>query len=103
MSDLNCPYCDHSQEVCHDDGFGYDEDEAHEMECTSCEKYFVFYTSISFSYEPQKADCLNEGGEHDFKPTATYPRRYTKMTCSMCDETRRCTDEEKAVLGYWNE
>jgi hypothetical protein len=63
--DLECPYCGESNEVCHDDGFGYSEDEAHEMECESCGKNFVFYTSISFSYSPQKADCLN-GAAHRF-------------------------------------
>lgn len=93
MSDIECPYCGHAQEICHDDGFGYEEDVYHEMECYECEKSFVFTTSISFSYTPKKADCLNNG-EHDFKPTATFPRRYTKMQCTMCDEKRDCTADE---------
>lgn len=64
MSDLNCPYCDADQDVCHDDGAGYLEDRAHEMECSACQKNFVFQTHISFTYFPEKADCLN-GSPHD--------------------------------------
>jgi len=29
MDDVDCPYCGESQEICHDDGFGYSEDEDH--------------------------------------------------------------------------
>lgn len=65
MSDLECPYCDASLDVCHDDVFGCEENIAHEMECRDCGKNFVFYTSISFDYSPHKADCLN-GSPHDF-------------------------------------
>lgn len=64
--DLECPYCGHGNDVCHDDGAGYDEGVFHEMECGYCEKYFTFQTSITFYYEPSKADCLN-GGEHELK------------------------------------
>jgi len=101
MNDIQCPYCGHEQEVCHDDGENYSENEAHEMECYKCEKVFVFYTEISFDYSPKKADCLNEGGNHDYKPTHTVPRKYTKMRCSMCDQVRLCNDDEKKGLGYW--
>ena len=38
MKDLICPYCDHEMDVCHDDGFGYAEDKAHEMDCEECKK-----------------------------------------------------------------
>lgn len=93
MSDIDCPYCGHSQEVCHDDGFGYEEGINHEMECYECEKNFVFQTCISFNYYPEKADCLNDG-DHNFKPTVTFPRQHTKMACTMCDEKRDCTADE---------
>lgn len=63
--DVECPYCGEWNEICHDDGFGYEEDVAHEMECSHCEKNFVFYTSISFHYSAEKADCLN-GAAHNF-------------------------------------
>ena len=31
MSDMQCPYCGADQEVCHDDGAGYSEDERHAL------------------------------------------------------------------------
>jgi hypothetical protein len=93
--DVNCPYCDAPIEICHDDGFGFEEGVKHEYECPSCRKTFVFETSISFYYEADKADCLNEGGEHDWKPTTTVPAWYTSMRCTMCDKERQPTPDEK--------
>lgn len=72
MKDVDCPYCGAELEICHDDGFGYSEDELHEMECPECEKYFVFETSIIFSYEARKADCLN-GAPHRWVKTVIAP------------------------------
>lgn len=95
--DLNCPYCDHAQNVNHDDGFGYDESKNHEMECEECEKIFTFTTCISIDYSPSKADCLN-GEDHNLKPTCTVPRKYTKMSCCDCDFTRPCTAEEMSEV-----
>jgi len=46
-NDLECPYCGTPHDVCHDDGFGYDEGVKHEMWCDKCDKNFVFETSIS--------------------------------------------------------
>jgi len=94
MSDLECPYCGEGLEVNHDDGDGYAEDENHQMECSYCEKQFVFQTSISYYYEPAKADCLNEG-EHDWKITLTYPKEFSKMRCSMCAYEKELTDNER--------
>jgi hypothetical protein len=91
--DVECPYCGAWNEVCHDDGQGYEEDIKHEMECCECEKRFVFTTYISFSYESEKADCLNDG-KHDFRPTITCPKICTKMQCTLCDEEREPTTEE---------
>lgn len=84
-ADLECPYCNASLEVCHDDGFGYDEGKSHEMECDECGKNFVFHTHISFSYHPEKADCLN-GSPHQF-------REWQKLWLNSKDEEvqdRRC-------------
>src|SRR3990167_9751303 len=97
MSDVNCPYCDAEQEINHDDGYGYEEGVRHEQQCGECNKYFTFTTSISYYYESEKADCLN-GSEHDFKPTRTYPKEYTKMECLMCEESRKPTDEEMKLI-----
>lgn len=93
MEDVKCPYCDADQEINHDDGYGYEEDEVHQQQCSECDKHFTFTTSISYYYDAQKADCLNDG-EHDFNPTHTTPVEYTKMRCSMCDEERKPTESE---------
>jgi len=65
-NDLECPYCEKWNEVCHDDGQGYEEGKNHEMQCAHCRKNFVFQTAISYDYAPEKADCLN-GSPHNFR------------------------------------
>lgn len=85
MSDINCPYCNAELEICHDDGFGYEEGILHQMECPRCDSYFVFETSIVFYYDAKKANCLNDGIHH-YKVTGTYPSRYAKLRCDMCDD-----------------
>lgn len=87
MSDINCPYCEAELNICHDDGFGYEENVNHQMECDKCGKYFVFQTSILIYYEAEKADCLNDG-KHDYKPTTSYPKHFTKMECKMCGDVK---------------
>lgn len=91
--DMNCPYCGEGQDVDHDDGAGYEESVRHEHTCRECEKTFVFTTSISYHYEPEKADCLN-GSEHNLEMSKTYPRRYSQMLCQDCDYSRLPTPEE---------
>ena len=81
--DLECPYCGEEQEVNHDDGSGYAEDEMHQQECSECNKTFVFTTSMSFYYSPSKADCLN-GGEHAYEKTHTYPPESARLQCKIC-------------------
>ena len=97
-ADMECPYCGAEQEVCHDDGFGYEEDQRHEHECGGCGKNFTFTTSISYYYEPSKADCLN-GAAHNMKMSKTYPPEYSDMRCEDCDFRRKATDEEFAKAG----
>ena len=87
MSDLECPYCGADCKVCHDDGFGYAEDVAHEMECHDCGKNFVFNTAISFHYSPAKADCLN-GSPHRFTDWS----RLWENDAGVTIGTRRCKD-----------
>jgi len=89
----DCPYCGKEVEICHDDGYGYSEGETHQQECHHCGKVFVFTTSISFWYDLEQAPCLN-GDPHRFKPTWTYPRRFTRMRCEWCDEERDLLPEE---------
>jgi hypothetical protein len=92
--DIECPYCEKELDICHDDGFGYEEGVKHRQECPHCEKSFVFETSISFYYEPEKADCLNDD-KHDYKMTTVFPKEFTQMECTMCGDRRELTDEER--------
>lgn len=86
-TDLKCPYCHTELEVCHDDGFCYEEDVSHEMQCGVCEKSFQFTTFISFSYTPHKADCLNDG-QHNYELTKTYPPEFAVLRCTTCDHEK---------------
>lgn len=92
-SDVDCPYCGKGQEINHDDGYGYTEDEVFEQMCADCEKTFVFTTSIMFNYDANKADCLN-GKEHKYRPTHTHPKIFTHMRCIDCDRDRALTEIE---------
>jgi len=83
MKDVECPYCKAALYINHDDGYGLEEDETHEQECSDCDKIFVYTTWISFSYEASKADCLN-GGEHKWGELVISPRNWP--------DARRCTD-----------
>lgn len=93
MSDVNCPYCDAEQEIDHDDGYGYSEDEKHQQCCENCGKNFAYTTSIMFIYEAEKADCLN-GAEHKWRKNKTWPVECTKMECVDCGDRREPTTEE---------
>lgn len=92
--DIECPYCEKELDINHDDGFGYEEGVKHQMECSHCGKSFVFETSILFCYEPEKADCLNDG-IHDYKLTGTSPKEFSRMRCTMCEDERELTDTER--------
>jgi hypothetical protein len=96
--DVECPYCSADIEICHDDGAGYSEDVRHEQLCWKCDKTFVFTTSISYYYEAEKADCLNDG-QHDLEMSCTTPRRRSRMRCQTCDFERAPTEEEFAAAG----
>jgi hypothetical protein len=91
--DFECPYCGANQEVCHDDGFGYEEGILHHTECSECEKKFVFNTYITFDYEAYKADCLN-GSPHKYKLNFVDPKWDHHRYCINCGEHKRFTEEE---------
>ena len=94
MSDVKCPYCGGRQEICHDDGYGYDEDAIYSQECSGCKKDFIFTVAILLTYETHKAPCLN-GEPHDYQKTRTHPVEYARMRCSVCGEEREMTAEER--------
>jgi len=87
MNDVECPYCGAGQDICHDDGYGYEEDKTHQQECTQCEKTFTYQTSISFYYSAKKADCLN-GALHKFDREHNYSNRHTVAYCRDCGHER---------------
>lgn len=82
MSDITCPYCNRQQEVNHDDGYGYNEDELHSQNCFGCGEVFNYYTSATFYYDPR---CRNE--DHLWESWA--PNHPNMEGCKRCDETRR--------------
>ena len=89
MRDTECPYCGADVEINHDDGYGYDESDMHQQEC-ECGKTFAYFTAIHFTYRTYKADCLN-GGEHDYRKTATYPPEFARLRCKMCGDEQPLT------------
>ena len=95
--DVECPYCNAEQEICHDDGYGFEEDKIHEQECGQCNKVFAYITSISFYYNAWKADCLNDA-EHNFEDVHVHPQHYKHwVRCKDCGFEERSdpwTDEE---------
>lgn len=95
--DVKCPYCDYGQDIDHDDGRGYSEDEIYNQQCFCCEKYFTFTTSISYYYEVEKADCLN-GADHKWTSVVHYPRNFPEWKrCETCDEEIRGSFAKESV------
>lgn len=102
MNDVQCPYCETKQDINHDDGRGYEEDEIHEQECKSCDKTFVFSTSVSFSYLVSKADCLN-GAKHDMGAFITYPQFHPdQKRCADCGYEDLGKIDNKARDDYFS-
>jgi len=104
MNDVECPYCKSSQEICHDDGYGYEEDEIHDQECSNCGKTFGFTTYISYDYEVKELPCKN-GEEHDLQDVKCIPKEFGvgRKRCSCCDEVIIVDKEanKKAVESYY--
>lgn len=81
--DLACPYCDFAQDVNRDDLYDLSEDALTEMECRSCEKTFIFSTTVEITHRAHKADCLN-GDPHRMARTKTFPEHMAVMRCRDC-------------------
>ena len=84
--DVDCPYCDAGQMICHDDGYGYEENETFSQECEGCGKTFTYTTTPTYYYDVYKAPCLN-GGEHKWKRIIGWPPEHyeNKYRCEYCD------------------
>lgn len=96
-SDVECPYCGAGQEINHDDGYGYNENELYNQECVHCGKCFSFTTAISFTHDAFKADCLN-GGEHKWGPVNAFPKYWPNwVRCSVCNEENKGEIDQKEV------
>ena len=98
MEDVECPYCGYPQDINHDDGYGYEEDETFQQECPNCGMTFKYTTTISYDYEAEKCECFN-GGEHKWKLSQTEPKCASEMECTECGETRALTEEEHKKYG----
>ena len=93
MNEIECPYCEHGFDLCHDDGEFYEENTRVETQCPACEKNFLVVSRMSWDFEGEKADCLN-GSEHKWKKK--YPRVYREEhehlsrmeVCEDCEEER---------------
>lgn len=97
MNDVECPYCGAEQEICHDDGYGMEENQHHEQECTACDRTFCYTTAIVLLHTAARADCLN-GAPHRYRPTTTFPPEHTKMECQDCKYRRPCTEQELSAV-----
>lgn len=74
MTSIQCPYCNTAQEICHDEGYGYEEGEKHEQECRECGRYFNFTTAIIYHYE---AFCQDDHDMDEWEPLRR-PNEYFK-------------------------
>lgn len=101
MSDVTCPYCNAENDVCHDDGNGTEEGVAYEEQCVECEKYFVFYTTIIWHYDAQKADCLN-GAKHNLEKMNIYPNFWPHaVRCKDCGYENKGDIDKEAQEKYF--
>jgi uncharacterized Zn-finger protein len=87
LQDIECPYCEAWQEINHDDGYGYQEDEIYEQECNECGKVFTYTTFVTFHYSAEQAPCKNGGG-HKLNEICGHPKEFFeyKRRCEYCGE-----------------
>ncbi len=101
--DVKCPYCGTDQEICHDDNYGYDENELHQQVCPECGKTFVFETSIIIAHEAFPAPCIDGDEEHKWEETNTFPKCYRRLRCSVCGEEKQIEGIEVERKAYIDE
>lgn len=96
MSDIECPYCGHEQDVCQDDGHACEDSRLYEEECRSCEKLFALTPSISFDFYVKKCDCMN-GGPHKWVVNKyIYEGKMKYRRCEDCGESEYFLETQEA-------
>ena len=85
--EVKCPYCGSVEEIEHDEGYGYEEDELYNQECGKCGKTFIYKTIVYREYFPEIAPCLNGEAEHAWKKCDPIAE-----VCGVCGENRRRKD-----------
>ena len=64
--DIECPYCKEWQEICHDDGQGYEQDMVNRQMCNGCGNYFKFSANVQYYYTVKRIE-----GELEDEPIKT--------------------------------
>ena len=83
MNYVTCPYCKQGMDICHDDGFGLEEDQEEEQECAHCRQTFSFTTSISIDHT---AYCLEK--DHKWINVGSPYQNAELQSCTECDRLR---------------
>ena len=95
-SDVECPYCGKGQEICHDDGYGYEDGQTFEQECSDCDNTFAYTTATSFYYEANKCPCLN-GEPHKMVKRERYDDCWPDWL--VCEE-EHCDHEDMGAFNH---
>lgn len=90
---IECPYCFKDFEVDTDDGAHYKDGESEEDQCPNCDKRIMITASCLWSWEAEKADCLN-GSPHQWTQWDTYwigesvhkGEFYERHSCNSCNK-----------------
>lgn len=102
MSDVECPYCGHEQEVCQDDGHACEDGAIYGEQCYKCEKYFALTPCISYSFSGEKADCMN-GGDHNWAYGCHALQKKVRRVCLDCHKSEWvCESEKLKLMGQAN-
>jgi hypothetical protein len=91
--EIECPYCEHAYDLCHDDGAFYNEGQSEEEKCPNCEKHFLVHSSMSWNFNAEKAECLNDGNHSWVKAYSeanikNHPDLGKREKCETCGRTR---------------
>jgi len=80
--DVKCPNCGDLQNIDHDDGYGFEEDELHEQYCLNCGYVFKYETIVTYSYQVFCAD-----GDHKLEQSQVVGCE-NLWNCIKCDYSK---------------